>query len=330
MPRVFEQLYNRASQRAAAEGRARINRATDTAIAWSRTRPGPLLRLRHRAADRTVLGELRGALGGRCRWAVSGGAPLGERLAHLYRGIGVPVLEGYGLTETAAAASRSTRRPSQSKIGSVGRSAARASRVRISRRRRAAGRAGRSVGEALPPRDPEATVRGPSSDGWLRTGDLGVEDRRRRLPSTSPGAASEVHRHRRRQARSRPPLLEDRLRALPAREPSAVVVGDGRPYIAALVTLDHEALGAWAERHGRPADPERLARDPAVVAEVQIAVDAANLRVSRAEAVRRFRVLPTMWTEDAGQLAPSLKLKRGVVLRQLRTEVELLYPLDGA
>jgi long-chain acyl-CoA synthetase len=107
-------------------------------------------------------------------------------------------------------------------------------------------------------------------------------------------------------------------------------VGDGRPYVAALVTLDHESLATWAKRHGKAGDPARLARDPDVVAEVQHAVDEANLRVSRAESVRRFRVLPTVWTEEGGHLTPSLKVKRGVVLRQLRSEVELLYPDHGA
>ena len=321
VPRVFEQLYNRASQRAAAAGRGRrFDRATDTAIAWSRQRPGPLLRLRHRVADRTVLGELRGTLGGRCRWAVSGGAPLGERLAHLYRGIGVPVLEGYGLTETAGAVTLNT--PAASEIGSVGRPLPGVT-VRISRDGELLV-AGPQVGERYWD-DPEATS-AVHDRGWLRTGDLGeidadgfvhVTGRRREVLVTSGGKPVA------------PALLEDRIREHPL-VAHCLVVGDGRPYVAALVTLDHEALGAWAERHGKPADPERLASDPDVVAEVQRAVDAANLRVSRAEAVRRFRVLPMVWTEDAGQLTPSLKLKRGVVLRQLRSEVERLYPVDGA
>jgi long-chain acyl-CoA synthetase len=337
VPRVFEQLYNRASQRAAAEGRGRrFDRATETAIAWSRALegrapsrrwssrarrgPGPLLRLRHRVADRAVLGELRDTLGGRCRWAVSGGAALGERLAHLYRGIGVPVLEGYGLTETAGPVTLNT--PTATAIGSGGRPLPGVT-VRVSHDGELLV-SGPQVGKGYW-NDPEATAAA-RDRGWLRTGDLGeidadgfvrVTGRRREVLVTAGGKAVA------------PALLEDRIRAHPLVD-QCLVVGDGKPYVAALVTLDHDALAAWADRNGKPRDSTRLATDPDLLAEVQRAVDEANLAVSKAEAVRRFRVLATTWTEDGGQLTSSLKVKRRVVLQQNRSEIEQLYALDRA
>jgi long-chain acyl-CoA synthetase len=277
---------------------------------------GHLLRLRHRMYERPVYGPLRDALGGRCRYAVSGGAPLGERLGHYYRGIGVTVLEGYGLTETTAAVT--VNRPDALKLGTVGRPLA-GSAVRVS-----------EEGELL--------VRGPqvfagywnddaetaasfTDGGWLRTGDVGeiddegfvrVTGRQKEILVTAGGK------------NVAPAPLEDLVRAHPLVS-QCLVVGDGRPFVAALVTLDAEAARPWAQEHGLQGDLSSLADEEAVHAEVQLAVDAANRSVSQAESIRRFTVLADDWTEEDGQLTPSLKIRRSVVARQHRADIDALY-----
>jgi long-chain acyl-CoA synthetase len=322
IPRVFEKIFNSASQQAASDGRGRrFDRATDLAISWSRaldgpSRPGPLLRVQHALHDRLVYARLRTALGGRCRFAVSGGAPLGDRLGHFYRGIGVPVLEGYGLTETSGAATVNL--PDAMRIGSVGRPLP-GTAVRVS-----------DEGELLVRghvvmrgywRDERATRAALDDDGWLHTGDLGeidaegfvrVTGRRKELLVTAGGK------------NVAPGLLENRLRAHHLVS-QCMVVGDGRPYVAALVTIDPEGLSAWADRLDKKGTVPALVRDPDLVAEVQRAVDEANRTVSQAEWIRRFRILPVDWTDEGGQLTPSLKLRRNVVTREFRGDIDALY-----
>jgi long-chain acyl-CoA synthetase len=315
VPRVYENLFNTVSQQAAADGRGPLfDRAARTAIAVSRAledgAPGLLLRLRHRLYERLVYPRLRDALGGRCRYAVSGGAPLGERLGHLYRGAGVTVLEGYGLTETTAAVTLN--RPDALKIGTVGRPLQGVS-VRVADDGELHLRGGQVFGGYW--RDEHATEEVLTSDGWLRTGDVGeiddegfvrVTGRKQEILVTAGGK------------NVAPTVLEDAVRAHPL-VGHCMVVGDGRPFVAALVTLDADAVSGWASATGR--SPEAAA----LRAEVQRAVDVANRSVSQAESIRRFTLLSDDWTEEGGQLTPSLKLRRNVVLRQFSSEIEALY-----
>jgi long-chain acyl-CoA synthetase len=321
VPRVFEKVFNTASQRATADGRARaFDRSVGTAIAVSRAMdeggPGPLLRLRHRVAERLVYARVRESLGGRCRFAVSGGAPLGERLGHFYRGVGLTVLEGYGLTETTAAVTLN--RPDAMRIGTVGRPLQGVT-VRVADDGELQVRGGQVFRGYW--NDPEATAAVFASDGWLCTGDVGeiddegfvrVTGRKKEIIVTAGGKNVS------------PTVLEDRVRAHPLVS-QCMVVGDGRPFVAALVTLDGEAADAWARAHGGSRSLAELAEDPSLRAEVQRAVDEANRAVSQAEAVRQFLVLPVDWTEEGGQLTPSLKLRRTVVRHQFRGEIEALY-----
>jgi long-chain acyl-CoA synthetase len=275
-----------------------------------------VLRARHRVLDRLVYSGVRASLGGRCRWAISGGAPLGERLAHYFRGVGIPVLEGYGLTETTGATTISL--PGGMRIGTVGRPVPGA-RLRVS-----------DDGELLVAGDhvfreywgnPQATAEALTTDGWLLTGDLGeiddqgfvrVTGRRKEILVTTGGK------------NVAPTLLEDRLRAHPL-VGHCMVVGDGRPYVAALVTVDAEAFAAWRATQGKQGTLAELTDDTDLVAEVQQAVDDANAAVSRAEQVRRFTILPRDWSEETGELTPSLKLRRNVVMREFRREIADLY-----
>ena len=323
VPRVFEKIYNTAQRTASSGAKARIFAASErTAIAYSRAlegggRPNPLLRAAHGLFDVLVYRKLRAAMGGQVRWAVSGGAPLGAKLGHFFRGVGVTVLEGYGLTETTAGGTLNL--PALQRVGSVGRPI---------------------PGCAIrTDTDGELLMRGPhvlsgywhndaatrevlDEEGWFRTGDIGridedgfvfITDRKKDLIVTSAGK------------NVAPTMLEDRLRAgwLISQ---AAVFGDQRPYISALLTLDPEALAAWREQHGK-ADlpPDALAADPELLAELQKAVDAANEPVSPAEAIKRWRVLATDFTEATGELTPTMKLKRNVVAERYAAEVELLY-----
>jgi long-chain acyl-CoA synthetase len=325
VPRVFERIYNLSSQEAAADGRGRVfGRAADTAISYSRAldrdarpgRPGVLLRLRHAAYDRLVYARIRAAWGGRCAYAVSGGAPLGERLGHFYRGIGLTVLEGYGLTETTAAVT--VNRPDALKIGSVGRPLGGTS-VRVADDGELQVRGGQVLAGYW--HDDVATAQVLAEDGWLRTGDLGeiddegfvrVTGRRKEILVTTGGK------------NVAPAVLEESIRAHPLVS-QCMVVGDGRPFVSALVTIDADALVPWAGQHGKPASVPRLVDDSDLRAEIQSAVDRANRAVSQAESVRRFVILPVDWTEEDGQVTPSLKVKRSVVLRDFRRTVEDLY-----
>jgi long-chain acyl-CoA synthetase len=321
VPRVFEKVFNTASQRATADGRGAIfDRAAETAIAYSRGldrgRPSLAVRAQHALFSRLVYGRLREALGGRCQYAVSGGAPLGDRLGHFYRGIGVTVLEGYGLTETTAALT--VNQPDALKIGTVGRPIPGTS-VRVAEDGELLFKGGQVFTGYW--HDDAATAEVLEGDGWFHTGDVGEVDdegfvritgRKKEILVTAGGK------------NVAPAVLEDRVRAH-ALVDQCLVVGDGRPFIAALVTLDREAVAAWAEQHGKTSKVEDLVDDADLRAEIETAVEDANKAVSKAESIRKFRILPGEWTEEGGQLTPSLKLKRNVVLRENKDDVAALY-----
>ncbi|WP_028655228.1 AMP-dependent synthetase/ligase [Nocardioides sp. J54] len=320
VPRVFEKVFNTASQRATADGRGKVfDRAAEVAIAWSRAQDGgrvPVrVRVQHALFSRLVYGRLREALGGRCEFAVSGGAPLGERLGHFYRGVGVNVLEGYGLTETTAALTVNL--PDAQKVGTVGRPLP-GTAVRVADDGELLFKGGQVFGGYW--NNPEATDEA-LHDGWFHTGDVGEVDdegfvritgRKKEILVTAGGK------------NVAPAVLEDRVRAS-ALVSQCLVVGDGQPFIAALVTIDEEAFPAWAEQHGKTGRIADLVDDEDLRAEVQAAIDEANKAVSRAESIRKFTILPTDWTEEAGQVTPSLKLKRNVVMRESRDEIAALY-----
>ncbi|HET8600311.1 MAG TPA: AMP-dependent synthetase/ligase [Segeticoccus sp.] len=321
VPRVFEKIYNSAEQKAEGEGKGRIFRlAADTAVSYSRAQdegsPGPLLRAKHAVFDKLVYRKLRAAMGGAVQYAVSGGAPLGPRLGHFFRGIGITVLEGYGLTETTAPATVNT--PELIKIGTVGPPLPGVA-VRID-----------DDGEILIKgnnvftgyhHNPEATAEA-VVDGWFRTGDLGELDedgylritgRKKELLVTAGGK------------NVAPAVLEDRIRAHPLVS-QCMVVGDQRPFIAALITLDEEMLPTWAANNGvEGLTAQEAIRNEVVLTEVQRAVDDANKAVSRAESIRKFVVLPGDFTEDNGYLTPSMKLRRSVVMKDFAEHVEGLY-----
>ena len=321
VPRVFEKVFNTASQRATADGKGKIfDRAADTAIAWSRAKDTgriPLrVRAKHAAFDRLVYARLRATLGGHCSYAVSGGAPLGERLGHFYRGIGLTVLEGYGLTETTAAVTANL--PDAHKIGTVGRPLP-GTAARIADDGELLLRGGQVFAGYWD--DEKATGEALERDGWFHTGDVGEVDdegfvritgRKKEILVTAGGK------------NVAPAVLEDRLRAH-ALVSQCMVVGDGQPFIAVLVTIDPESFPAWAEAHGKSGSIADHVDDPDLRAEIEAAVDDANSAVSQAESIRKFVILPDDWTEEGGQLTPSLKLKRSVVMREFREDVAALY-----
>lgn len=324
VPRVFEKVYNAARQRAYDAGKGAIfDRADQVAVAYSEALdtpggPGLGLRARHAVFDRLVYRKLRAALGGRCRTAISGGAPLGARLAHFFRGVGVTVYEGYGLTETSPAVSVNLQHAIR--IGTVGRPLPGVS-VRIA-----------DDGEVLISGDlvfqgywnnRQQTDEVLTDDGWFRSGDLGQLDddgfltitgRKKELIVTAGGK------------NVAPAVLEDQLRAHPLVS-QCVVVGDRRPFIAALLTVDEDAWPGWLERNGHPAGRTiaDLRDDPTLLAELQQAVDEANRAVSAAESIRRFRVLARDFTEASGELTPSLKVKRAVVHANYEAEIAEIY-----
>jgi long-chain acyl-CoA synthetase len=322
VPRVFEKVYNTARATAEASGRGWVfDRAAATAVDYSRaldTPRGPSLRLRlaHKVFDRLVYVRLRAVLGGRATHAISGGAPLGERLGHFYRGIGFTVLEGYGLTESCAAtAFNPYDRP---KMGTVGQPLP-GSTVRIS-----------DDGEVLLHGEhlftgywnDKAATDEAMRQGWFHTGDIGTLDEDGYLTITGRKKEIIVTAGGKNVA---PAGIEDRIRAH-ALVAECMVVGDARPFVAALITLDEDFLAQWAAGHGKQGrTAAELAADPDLLAEVQQAVDDGNSAVSRAESVRKFRILPGQFTEESGHLTPSLKLKRAAVLADFAADVEALY-----
>lgn len=321
VPRVFEKIYNATEQKAQASGRGGVFRwAARTADRYSRAleggRVGPALRVQHAVADRLVFSRLRTAMGGQVGYAISGGAALGDRLGHFFRGAGVLVLEGYGLTETTAPATVNT--PDMVRIGTVGRPLPGVS-VKVAEDGEILVR-GVSVFRGYHA-DPEATEQA-MSDGWFRTGDLGELDAEGFLRITGRSKELLVTAGGKNVS---PGPMEDRLRSHPLIS-QCMVVGDGRPFVAALLTLDVEMLDSWATGQGLPQlSPAEAAGDERVLAELQRAVDDANSSVSRAESIRAFAVLPEDFTVENGLLTPSMKLKRGHVGEQLSEQIEALY-----
>jgi long-chain acyl-CoA synthetase len=322
VPRVFEKVYNSAQQKAQAAGKGHIfDTAANVAIQYSESLdnggPGLMLKLKHALFDKLVYVKLRHAMGGQMRWAVSGGAPLGARLGHFFRGIGVTILEGYGLTETSAAST--VNRPNALRIGSVGQPMPGA-RVKIA-----------EDGEILLGggqifigywNNPTATAEALEPDGWFHSGDIGEIDddgfvtitgRKKELIVTAAGK------------NVAPAVLEDRLRAnwLVSQ---CMVVGDAKPFIAALVTIDPESFPAWVAQNNKgDVTVADMVNDPDLNAAIQSAIDEANKAVSHAEAIKKFAILPVDWTEEGGQITPSLKLKRSVVMEEFSEDVEQLY-----
>ncbi|MGW7367232.1 AMP-dependent synthetase/ligase [Streptomyces sp. NPDC054841] len=323
VPRVFEKVYNSARAKAQADGKGKIfDKAADTAIAYSRALDTPQgaslgLKFKHKVFDRLVYSKLRGVLGGRGEFAISGGAPLGERLGHFYRGIGFTVLEGYGLTETCAATAFNPW--DRQKIGTVGQPLP-GSVVRIA-----------DDGEVLVHGEHvftgywnnEAATAEALADGWFHTGDIGTLDEDGYLAITGRKKEILVTAGGKNVA---PAVIEDRIRAH-ALVAECMVVGDGRPFVGALVTIDEEFLARWVADNGKPAGSTAasLREDADLLAEIQRAVDNGNAAVSKAESVRKFRILTSQFTEEAGHITPSLKLKRNVVAKDFADEIEGIY-----
>ena len=321
VPRVFEKIYNAADARSTGAKQKVFRLAAKTAIAYSRALDAPEgpsrgLRAQRAVFDRMVFSRLQDLLGGRVGHVISGGGPLGERLGHFYRGAGVTVLEGYGLTETAAPCTVNL--PDATRIGSVGPPLPGTS-VRLD-----------DDGEILIKgiglfrgyhNNPAATAAA-LDDGWLRSGDLGSLDsegflwitgRKKELIVTAGGK------------NVAPAILEDRLRGHPLVS-QVLVVGDGRPCIGALVTLDAEMLPLWLASHGlEDMDPVEAAQDPRIRAALERAVVRANEAVSRAESIRTFTVLPGDFTVANGLLTPSLKVRRAQARERFAEEIDALY-----
>jgi long-chain acyl-CoA synthetase len=322
VPRIFEKIYNGAEAKAEAAGKGDIFRkAAAVAIAYSealdKKKMSPILKLKHGLFDKLVYSKIRAGMGGRVEAAISGGAPLGTRLGHFYRGAGVTVLEGYGLTETTAGATLNL--VGAQRVGSVGRPIP-----------------GTSVKIA---EDGEVLLRGPivmdgywqnqaandevfDSERWFRSGDLGKLDedgflyivgRKKELIVTAGGK------------NVAPAVLEDRLRAHPLVS-QCMVVGDNQPFIAALVTLDPDALKAWVANNKKDgASIGDLVNDPDLIAVVQTAVDEANKAVSKAESIRKFTLLSTDFTIAGGHLTAKLSVKRHVVAKEFAKEIDALF-----
>ena len=322
VPRIFEKIYNGAEAKATDAGKGKIfHKAANVAIAYSegldKKRISPLLRIQHAIFDKLVYSKIRHAMGGKVEAAISGGAPLGARLGHFYRGAGINILEGYGLTESTAGATLNL--TSAQHVGSVGRPLP-----------------GTTIAIAD---DGEVLIKGPiimsgywkndaankevfTDDGYFRTGDLGAIDsegfltivgRKKELIVTSGGK------------NVAPAVLEDRVRSHPLVS-QCMVVGDNKPFIAALVTLDPDALKGWIAANKKVgASLESLTDDPDLNAVVQTAIDEANKAVSRAESIRKFLILPVDFTIAGGQLTAKLSVKRHVVAKEFAAEIASLY-----
>ena len=324
VPRVFEKVYNGAEAKAVGDGRGKVfARAAGASVAYSEaldSHGGPGLRLRaeHALFDRLVYGKLRAALGGRAQWAVSGGAALSPRLGHFFRGAGVTVLEGYGLTETTAPVS--VNRPERPKIGSVGQPLPGVA-VRIADDGEVQV-AGKSIFPAYW-RDETSTKDAFTADGYYATGDIGELDEEGYLTITGRKKEMIVTAGGKNVA---PAVLEDRMRTHSLIS-QCMVVGDGRPFVGVLVTIDAEAFGPWKARHGKPADATvaDLRDDPDLTAEIQEAVDDANKAVSRAESIRKFRILDGDFTQEQGHLSAKLGIKRAVLAKEFASDIEALY-----
>jgi long-chain acyl-CoA synthetase len=327
VPRVFEKVFNSALTKAEDGGKGAIfHKAVDTAIAYSKAQQagslGLVLRLKHAVFDRLVYGKLRAAMGGHVSHAVSGGGPLGERLGHFFHGIGLQILEGYGLTETTAPISVNT--PSLIKIGTVG-APLPGNAVKIADDGEILAK-GVCVMRGYFKRDDLAAET--FVDGWFRTGDIGELDEQGFLKITGRKKEIIVTASGKNVV---PALLEDQIRA-DALVSQVLVIGDNRPFIGALVTLDEEALPGWLERHGLPASTTTTAAaDNALVrAAVQELISHANQSVSHAEAIKSFRIVPSDFTEASGHLTPSLKVKRAQVMKDFDAVIEEMYSAPKA
>jgi long-chain acyl-CoA synthetase len=322
VPRIFEKVYNSAENKAHEAGKSKIfKKAVDTAVAYSESLDTGKFAVKDRALhllfDRLVYSKIRSGLGGRVEAALSGGAPLSPRLGHFFRGAGINILEGYGLTETTAASSVNVR--SAQKIGSVGRPIP-GTRIKIA-----------PDGEVLIKgpvvaqgywQNAAATAESMSEDGFFKSGDLGRIDedgylfivgRKKEIIVTSGGK------------NVAPEVLEDRLRAHPLIS-QCMVVGDNKPFIAALITLDPDSLKSWAQSNKKAgATVAELAKDPALIDVIQAAVDEANKVVSRAESIRKFTLLPVDFTVADGQLTAKLSVKRHVVNQEFAEEIANLF-----
>ncbi len=325
VPRVFEKVYNTAEQNAANDGKGRIFAlAAQTAVEWSQARdrggPGLRLRAKHALFDRLVYHKLRAALGGDCRAAVSGGAPLGARLGHFFRGVGLTIHEGYGLTETSAAIT--VNQVGNVKIGTVG-TLVPGNSLRIGEDGELLVRGGVVFSGYWA--NEQATAEA-FTDGWFKTGDLGSVDEDGFLTITGRKKEIIVTAGGKNVA---PALLEDQLRGHPLIS-QAMVVGDNKPFIGALITIDPEAFDVWKHRNSKAAEASvgDLATDPDLIAEVNAAVKQANLSVSHAESIRKFRILPVDFTEDTGELTPTMKVKRKVVAEKFAADIAAIYAKD--
>ena len=322
VPRIFEKVYNSAENKAHESGKSKIfKKAADTAIAYSEGLDSGQITFQTRALhlifDRLVYSKIRTGLGGRVEAAISGGAPLSPRLGHFFRGAGINILEGYGLTETTAASSLNVR--SAQKIGSVGRPIP-GTRIKIA-----------ADGEVLIKgavimhgywNNDAATKECMTEDGYFKSGDLGAIDdagylsivgRKKEIIVTSGGK------------NVAPEVLEDRLRAHPLIS-QCMVVGDNKPFIAALITLDPDSIKSWATSNKKASTAVAdLATDPALIDVIQAAVDEANKAVSRAESIRKFKILPQDFTIADGQLTAKLSVKRHVVNQQFAQEIADLF-----
>ncbi|MYU05504.1 AMP-binding protein [Streptomyces sp. SID8366] len=327
VPYIFEKVFNASRRKAEKEGKAGpFEKAVEVAVryaeaieakAWG-VGPGPTagLRMQHQLFDKLVYAKVRAAMGGRIRNAMSGGSGMDRRLGLFFAGAGVQVYEGYGLTESTAAATANP--PEHTRYGTVGQ-AIPGTTVHIADDGEVWLRGGHVFQGYL--NNPKATD-GSLHDGWLATGDLGSLDedgyltitgRKKEILVTSGGKSVS------------PGVLEERVRDHPLVS-QCIVVGNDRPYIAALVTLDHEAVEHWLQMRGKAAmAPARLVRDPDLETEVRRAVVAANTLVSQAESIRTFRILAQPFTEEHGLLTPSLKLKRKAIEKAYEREVEALY-----
>ena len=322
VPRVFEKVYNSSEQKAEGGGKGKIFRkAADVAVAHSKALDAgsvPLgLKLQFAVLDRLVLSKIRAALGGRVKYAVSGSAPLGLRLGHFYRSLDVKILEGYGLTETTAPATVNL--TTKFKIGTTG-PAIPGVGIRIGDDGEISVTGNNVFGGYW--NNPEATAE--VMDGkWFRTGDLGSLDsdgfltitgRKKEIIVTAGGKNVS------------PAALEDPIRSNPL-VGQVVVVGDQKPFISALVTLDAEMLPTWLKNNGQDESLSlsAAATNPAVLAEIQRAIDAANSKVSRAESIRKFQVLPVEFTEASGHLTPKMSIKRNIIMKDFAKDVEALY-----
>jgi long-chain acyl-CoA synthetase len=321
VPRIFEKIYNGAEAKAEAAGKGKIFRkAAEVAIAYSEAQDkrgfNPLLTLKHALFDKLVYSKIRAAMGGSVEAAISGGAPLGVRLGHFYRGAGITILEGYGLTETTAGATLNL--TDHLRIGSVGRPIP-GNAVKIAE-------------------DGEVLISGPIVmrgywqndaanqevfDGqWFRSGDLGrldeegylyITGRKKELIVTAGGK------------NVAPAVLEDRLRSHPLVS-QCMVVGDNQPFIASLITIDQDMLKGWVAANNKSgATLDTLRNDPDLIAVIQTAVDEANKAVSKAESIRKFTILPNDFTIAGGQLTAKLSLKRHVIGEQYAAEIAALF-----